>query len=223
MLGRVAYGQTQYAQSGQAASKTETFQEFLSLVESRSFLTRKSFTGLIGVLDNVETLASKGFAEYLLLTDPIKKNIVQVWQETLSLADNIGRRVLITFQDILSLSEGSSTVWTKTKSLVENIIVSFSGNFSLTKILSEALTLTEDYLAGLRGIIFKEYLEVHDVVVKTISKTLQEVVGVVDSIKKYLNGFFIRWVKRPTTTTSWTKKDLPDTEWETQEIRRVED
>jgi len=225
MLGRVAYGQTQYAHSGTSAAKTEFFQELLALAEVKSFLASKTFVSLVTILEgfSVKVFYMKIFTEYLLLVDSLRTLVSKTLQELLGLSEAIQKGVGKVLQELLSLSEDSSSILYKFKTLTENLVVSFIGGFSLQKSFLETVSILEDYASFLGGMVLREYLVVQDLIVTSASKTFADLIEVGDSIKKWLNGFYLRWDKRDAVTTSWTKTDSPDTTWEKRDIRKVED
>ncbi len=223
MLGRVAYGQTQYAQTSVISYKGKTFKELLVLGELRSFLTSKTFITFVEVLDNIQTFALKIFNERISLFDDIKRSLSQKWIEVLNLIESIKKSISQTLKETLDVRDQFVAMLCKIISFVEYVNLLFVGKFSLKKIFLENLGLIEDFLMRAKGLVFREYLEIREAISFRTFKIFQEILGLLDIIRKYLNGFYIRWIKRPTKETSWTKKDIPETEWERKRIRSVED
>jgi len=223
MLGRVAYGQTQYAQTSVISYKGKTFKELLVLGELRTFLTSKTFITFLEVLDNAQIFALKVFKETISLFDNVKRALNQKWIETLSLVENVKKSVSQILKETLGVKDQFVAMLCKLINFVEHINLFFVGKFSLKKIFLEGLALVEDFLMRAKGLVFKEYLEVREAISFRTFKIFQEILGLLDIIRKYLNGFYVKWIKRPTKETLWTKKDIPETEWERKRIRSVED
>ena len=282
MLGRVAYGQTQYAQSGtEVVSKSELFQETLEVLGSRSFLTKKTLIGLleiseafnprvfftkvfveiVSIVDSLSKFTSKGLEELLTVVDSGKTSIVKAFVDLLELVEDFSPRVFIAksfvellsivdnlskftskglqefltvvdsaktsigkiLVDLLEVVEDFSSTTLRIKVFVDNILVSLVSTISLEKVFSESITILEDFAKRLKGVVLKEYLEVQQSLVRVTSKVFADLIGLSDTLKKWLNGFFIRWTKRPVVSTEWTKTESSDTEWEKKTIRTIED
>jgi hypothetical protein len=207
MLGRVAYGQTQYAHSG-STPKWKIFQELIIFAEVKTHATSKTFKSFIKLLDefNIAAVLSRLFKEYVLIADfSLSLFIKKVWTEMLSVLDGIGTYTHKLLKEFLSAKDFLQKTLSRFVVFVDNIIIQGKYNIKMYrmlienisvlqslsthtfKILQELISVRDTFLGNL-GLLLKEFLSVRERVVKNINKIFTETLLSVENFATFISG-----------------------------------
>lgn len=217
-IGGVTYGSTQYASSGATLGRIRLFREILyfrhkpvskltTLWQEACSITETytgKFTDLwLDFIDNISVT-------HTTLGVQIKKYIV----EAIELLEQSKESLVYLFTDFISLSETFTRFRVFVGSYLDSVGIVFSNRLSIAKGWLDTIFGQDSIDEGISGVESVDTIEIDEGIFnKNISKVFKTFLGVLDKIKRKLNGLPIGWSKRVRAVTEWVKGDRQSSTW----------
>lgn len=168
---------------------TKNLTESITLVDTKTIQTQKSFNEVIIVLDTIAKKSAKVFTENITLSTAIAKQIAHTFVEAITLADSITNQTSRLFTESITLAD--TIAKTMVRSLTEAITLTDTLTRQTQRIFTETVTLA-DSIAKQAQKSFVEAITLVDSILTqaTLFKVLTEAVALTDSIKKQLSRSF---------------------------------
>lgn len=191
------------------------FQEVVTVVDTVNKSISKSFAEALTVVDSIRRSVSRSLTETLTVVDTLSRQVARTFTEVVTVLDTVAtllftiisivRTETITVVDTLSRATGrllfeavtvtDSLVRTAGRGLIEAITVvdTFARSVSISKLLSEAITVVDTVRARISARMLFEAITVTDTVSRSVARFLTESIIVRDilSFLKAARGFIL--------------------------------